>query len=596
MKYKVYLNILDQIIKEAPQKFARYRIEEFDSEKLNQARSRASIHLFLKVSFGLLDFEERERVITDGSYDGGIDGYYIDQETKCLYLLQAKFRTNETNFEQKEITLEELLSMDINRILEGENFDENGNEYNGKIKQLQREVSQIDDIARYTYKVIVLANLSGISLAKLKLLSGGYPVDVFDAMKTYENLVFPVISGTYFTASDISIPIDLSNKNAGAKISYTVNTKASECEITALFVPTIELAKMMTKYKNSILKFNPRSYLDLEGRKVNSSIRETILNKETNEFALYNNGITMLSDETYINERIGQKNRAQLRVKNPQIINGGQTTYTLSRIYEENKDGDLESIFGGKEVLLKVITLMNNSNDEDKLNLIDDISNATNQQTPVINADRFANESFHKAIQKKIFDRYGILYERKRGEFSDGILSGYIEGSVIVERNQFFRIYYSANGHINLGSQKKLFQQNRFPNFDINNNDSLDRFYVGYYVFSQLLKDRKPNIRLQKDTYAKIYAYNQLFFKQGMDIDPCVISENISILDEIWGRFVEYVKLKTTIGNRAFVDKITGEAKSTFSENRLYRSGNFEKTVVNYFTKIVKTPEPLHNQ
>ncbi|VXD06685.1 AIPR protein [Enterobacterales bacterium 8AC] len=596
MKYKVYLNILDQIIKEAPRKFARYRIEEFDSEKLNQARSRASIHLFLKVSFGLLDFEERERVITDGSYDGGIDGYYIDQETKYLYLLQAKFRTNETNFEQKEITLEELLSMDINRILEGENFDENGNEYNGKIKQLQREVSQIDDIARYTYKVIVLANLSGISLAKLKLLSGGYPVDVFDAMKTYENLVFPVISGTYFTASDISIPIDLSNKNAGAKISYTVNTKASECEITALFVPTIELAKMMTKYKNSILKFNPRSYLDLEGRKVNSSIRETILNKETNEFALYNNGITMLSDETYINERIGQKNRAQLRVKNPQIINGGQTTYTLSRIYEENKDGDLESIFGGKEVLLKVITLMNNSNDEDKLNLIDDISNATNQQTPVINADRFANESFHKAIQKKIFDRYGILYERKRGEFSDGILSGYIEGSVIVERNQFFRIYYSANGHINLGSQKKLFQQNRFPNFDINNNNSLDRFYVGYYVFSQLLKDRKPNIRLQKDTYAKIYAYNQLFFKQGMDIDPCVISENISILDEIWGRFVEYVKLKTTIGNRAFVDKITGEAKSTFSENRLYRSGNFEKTVVNYFTKIVKTPEPLHNQ
>ncbi|MBA5204530.1 AIPR family protein [Pectobacterium aroidearum] len=595
MKYKTYVNILDQIIKEAPSKFSKYRCEGFDTEKINQARSRASIHLFLKVSFGLLDFEERERVITDGAYDGGIDGYYIDQDTKCLYLLQAKFRTNETNFEQKEITLEELLSMDVNRILEGEIFDEHGNEYNGKIKQLQREVSQIDDIARYAYKVIVLANLSGISPTKLRLLSGGYPVDVFDAIKTYENLVFPVISGTYFTASDISIPIDLSNKNAGAKISYTVNTKVSECEITALFVPTIELAKMMKKYKNSILKFNPRSYLELEGKKVNSSIRETILSKDTNEFALYNNGITMLSDETYINEKIGQKNRAQLRVKNPQIINGGQTTYTLSRIYEENKDGDLESIFGGKEVLLKVITLIGNSNDEGKLNLIDDISNATNQQTPVINADRFANESFHKIIQKKIFDRYGILYERKRGEFSDGILSGYIDGSILVERNQFFRIYYSANGYINLGSQKKLFQQNRFPNFDINNDDSLDRFYVGYYVFNQLLKDKNPNIRLQKDTYAKIYVYNQLFLKQGLDIEPSVISKNLSILDGMWLNFIEHIKLKTTIGNKAFVDKTTGEARTIFSENRLYRSGHFEKVVVNYFNKIFNVSISLSN-
>lgn len=586
MKYKVYLNILDQILREAPERFVRYRIDDLDSEKLNQARSRASIHLFLKVSFGLLNFEERERVITDGSYDGGIDGYYIDQETKSLYLLQAKFRTNESNFEQKEISLEELLSMDVNRILEGECFDEEGNEYNGKIKQLQREVSQIDDIARYTYKVVILANLSGISPSKLRLLTGGYPVDVFDAVKTYDNLVFPVISGTYFTASDISIPIDLSNKNAGAKISYTVSTKANECEITALFVPTIELAKMMTKYKNSILKFNPRSYLDLEGKKVNTSIRETILNTDTNEFALYNNGITMLSDETYINERIGQKNRAQLRVKNPQIINGGQTTYTLSRIYEENKSGDLEAIFGGKEVLLKIITLMDNSNEEDKLHLIDDISNATNQQTPVINADRFANESFHKAIQRKVFDRYGILYERKRGEFSDGVLSGYIDESIVVERNQFFRIYYSANGYINLGAQKKLFQKNNFPHFKIDNDESLDRFYIGFYVFNRLLKNRNPSFRLQKDTYAKIYAYNQVFLKQGLDIDSDVISKNLASLDEKWLDFIEYAKSNTTIGNRAYVDKVTGEARSTFNEKRLYRSGQFEKIVVQYFEKM----------
>lgn len=586
VKYDVYLRILDQIIDEAPERYARYNRKLLDDEKLNQARSRASIHLFLKVSFGLLGFDERERLITDASYDGGIDGYYINRDNKTIYLIQAKFRTNEKNFEQKEISLEELLYMDINRILEGENQDENNNDYNGKIKQLQREVSELEDIARYTYKVVLLANLTGVSGARLRMLTGGYPVEVFNSERVYEKLVFPVISGTYFTASDISIPIDLSNKNAGSKISYTVNTKISECEITVLFIPTLELAKMMNKYKNSILKFNPRSYLDLEGRKVNDAIRETILDVDTNEFALFNNGITMLSDETYINERIGQKNRAQLTVKNPQVINGGQTSYTLSRILEENKDSDLESIFGGKEVLLKIITLMENSNDDEKLALIDSISNATNQQTPVINADRFANETFHKSIQKKIFDKFGVLYERKRGEFSDGVQAGYIRHNDIVERNQFFRVYYSANGQINIGARKKLFQKNKFPNFSINNEEALDRFYVGFYVLKNILENKSPNQAIGKDTYAKIYVYNQLFSDQSVTENIKNISKNMEILDEKWRGFLDYIRTHTQFGIRTYVDRKTSDIKGNFNERRLYKEPKFENIVVNYFSKL----------
>ena len=308
MKYETLLKIVDRLRAEASKNHSsRYLPPEPETEKINSARSRAFIHLYLKVLFGILDFEERERQITDGTYDGGIDGYYIDETTKFIYLIQSKFRLTESNFETKEISLEEILIMDVNRVLGGEECDENGNQYNGKIRQLQRDVSQLQDVARYSYKIVILANLKDISHTKLRQLTGGYAVEVFDFERCYESLVFPVIAGTYFTASDISIPIDLSNKNAGSKISYTVKTKISDCEITVLFAPTIEIARIMDKYKNSILKYNPRSYLDLEGRSVNNAIRDTIMNRETNEFALFNNGITMLSDETYINERIGQK-------------------------------------------------------------------------------------------------------------------------------------------------------------------------------------------------------------------------------------------------------------------------------------------------
>tara|TARA_B100000809_G_scaffold185304_1_gene183393 strand:- start:15994 stop:16185 length:192 start_codon:yes stop_codon:yes gene_type:complete len=50
---------------------------------------------------------------------------------------------------------------------------------------------------------------------------------------------------------------------------------------------------------------------------------------------LFNNGITILSDETHFNQRIGQKNKAQLSVNNLQIINGSHTAYTISLLYEE---------------------------------------------------------------------------------------------------------------------------------------------------------------------------------------------------------------------------------------------------------------------
>ncbi len=333
MKYEVLINILDHIRQEATDKHAkRYLPPESEPESLNNSRARAYIHLYMKVLFGALSFDDREHFITDGPYDGGIDGYYIEKTTKCIYLIQSKFRVSAKNYESKKISLDEILQMDVNRILEGELQDENGNDYNGKIKQLQREVGELPDVARYSYKIVLLANVPAVSAGKLRMLTGGYSVDIYDYERSYSELVYPVVSGTYFTASDISIPIDLSNKNAGSKISYTVSTKISDCEITVLFVPIIEIAKMMGKYKNSILKYNPRSYLDLEGQSVNQSIRETVLANDTNEFALYNNGITMLSDETYINEKIGQKNKAQLTVKNPQIINGGQTSFTLSRI------------------------------------------------------------------------------------------------------------------------------------------------------------------------------------------------------------------------------------------------------------------------
>ena len=55
-KYEDLVNILDILCNEAPQANSRYYPDSTDLEKMNQARSRAYIHLFLKIKFGLTEF------------------------------------------------------------------------------------------------------------------------------------------------------------------------------------------------------------------------------------------------------------------------------------------------------------------------------------------------------------------------------------------------------------------------------------------------------------------------------------------------------------------------------------------------------------
>lgn len=440
-KYDDLLKVIDSLRCEAPSENRRYYPDSSDQIKINQARTRAYIHMFLKVKFGLINFEEREALVTDGPSDGGIDAYYIDEEDKIIYFIQSKFRTTDANFQNKEITMEELLAMDITRILDGEETDENGTQYNGKIQGLIRRLGEISDIPKYTPKVILLANLKPSLAPKLRKLTGGYAVEVYNYERVYKELLFPLISGSYFNIKELKITLNVDKESAGHRIQYYPETNYGECTVNALYVPTIEIAKILSKYKNSILKFNPRSYLDLKSGSVNAKIANSIENIATNEFALFNNGITMLSDETIYSDKVGKKNKAEIMVTNPQIINGGQTAYTLSVIYDNHLANNTLDVFDNKEVLLKIISFnASERSEKDKLKLIEDISIATNQQSPVYEADRRANDAIQVKLQELIFADFGFYYERKRGEFGDGLRKKYIERSKIIDREQFLRI------------------------------------------------------------------------------------------------------------------------------------------------------------
>lgn len=82
----------------------------------------------------------------------------------------------------------------------------------------------------------------------------------------------------------------------------------------------------------------------------------------------------------------------------------------MSKIWDETMHHNMR-LFDTKEVMLKIIILK----DYDKVDmkLIEELSNSTNQQSRVEEADRRSNEKVQYEIQKKIYQDFGFNYERK---------------------------------------------------------------------------------------------------------------------------------------------------------------------------------------
>jgi len=562
-RYATLVQILDRLCSEAPKRFKRYHPEAGNQDALDQARARAFIHLYLKVKFGILEFEARENFVTDDGEDGGIDAYYIDKENKCVHVIQSKFRTSEKNFEEKEITQEEILKIEADRIVKGELIAESGNEYNGKINGFQRALRETNLITQYKYRIVVLANLKSPLLLDRLYRDSGYEVEIFAFDRTYMELCFPVVSGSFFTADSLHIHISLENTNSSnARVNYTVNAFDTESDVTLIFAPTKEIGRIMSKYRNSILAHNPRSFLGLKNNAVNSDIEQSVVAVSNNQFALFNNGITIIADEAGYSDKTGRKNAASLELKNPQIINGGQTAYTLCKIHDDVAAGKHpENIFDGKEVLLKIICIDPGSVSTDKrLHIIEKVSRATNFQTPVEEADRRSNEDVQISLQRAFFEKYGLFYERKAGEFYDGQEAGYISKDKLVDRDVIVRVILALDYQISETRARVsgLFEGHSFSKLAIDPSN-VDRYAFSYACYQEVMtliaasRRKDASNRYFSDKYGNALRYGRFAIVgiAGNQFSPHLAQNPKTVVEGVlskWNAFEKHAEAKVENG------------------------------------------------
>lgn len=180
------------------------------------------------------------------------------------------------------------------------------------------------------------------------------------------------------------------------------------------------LAALYNEFRDRLLEKNVRSFLQVKGG-VNKGIRDT-LRDEPDMFLAYNNGISVTAESVEIVRDENGKPSIK-RIRDMQIVNGGQTTASIFNAWNDKKLGvDLSKVF--VQMKLSVI-----GSAEDMDVIVPRISTFANTQNKIQVADFSANDPFHRRIEELSrtiwapaqggMKPQNWFYERARGQYAD---------------------------------------------------------------------------------------------------------------------------------------------------------------------------------
>jgi len=180
------------------------------------------------------------------------------------------------------------------------------------------------------------------------------------------------------------------------------------------------LAALYDEFRDRLLEKNVRSFLQVKGG-VNKGIRDT-LRDEPDMFLAYNNGISVTAESVEIVRDENGKPSIK-RIRDMQIVNGGQTTASIFNAKNDKKLGvDLSKVF--VQMKLSVI-----ESAEDMDVIVPRISTFANTQNKIQVADFSANDPFHRRMEELSrtiwapaqggLKPQNWFYERARGQYAD---------------------------------------------------------------------------------------------------------------------------------------------------------------------------------
>jgi hypothetical protein len=343
--------------------------------------------------------------VAGGAKDKGIDAIFIDEGARTVIVTQGKYHKTLGEKSEKRADVISLAEVaDQLSTLDEKKFQSYIETMDSLVANRLRDARK--KVVEQEYRIwLLFATLGKVSPsiikdaeAHLRAVHGEARLEVIDSnrakvlLRDYNDDVAPPIA-----ALDLEMEESDHVRVNGVSQRYDDKNKIESWVFT---MRGDRIAQLFKYAGRQLFARNVRGFLGLSRKGVNRSMAET-LQSEPDRFFYYNNGVTILCDKA---ERRGQQGHDILHVRNPQVINGQQTT----RVLAAHPD-----LAARASVLVKVIQVAHRLSEESKFDdLLTQIVTGTNRQSHVKASDLLANDRVQIELERSL-RKLGYGYIRK---------------------------------------------------------------------------------------------------------------------------------------------------------------------------------------
>lgn len=354
------------------------------------------------VDFGFdgLDFDDfvHEHLV-DMAYDLGNDVIFTNKEKSHILIFQAKFSPNSLlnteEIKKNKKFIDWILGLSkeeqkpnhkLKRIIDGE-ISLVLNQKNIKDKNFAITIFYIDNSFDDKIKTDIKALYNNYFDKEIDLEVKFY--DYKELEELYDDIEIP--------PNEVEMEI-LNEEHFTKDTTYYDDGSETPLKTMVVTVKANSLKKIIEKHNELIFALNVRYYKG--ENEINSKIKEEYSKGKKSNFWILNNGINAICEDF---EMIGENS---LKIKNIQIVNGGQTTKTLTRLVNDLPDE------------VQILMRLTKITDKTKISKISkNIAIASNSQNAITSRDLHSGERIQRKIFEKL-DKVNIFYDKKDGEWT----------------------------------------------------------------------------------------------------------------------------------------------------------------------------------
>ena len=281
--------------------------------------------------------------------------------------------------------------------------------------------------------------------------------------------------------------------NEVGKFEAEVNKEEGKTNSIIALIPLTQFYEFITygeegQINDRLFESNIRDY---KGRSnVNKNIIETLKKPNEIDFWWLNNGITVTVED--VEET---KSANKIKIVNPQIVNGLQTSYSIYNFFSENTD-KLED--EKRKVFVKILKVETNNEDKELSIIV-----ATNSQNEIRDKDIHANDAVQKNIEEYL-KKYNKYYQRKDKYYTNRKIAKK-DIVKLPEMAKYINTIFLKDPSYTRNNPGKLLSGTKYKTiFQIDNvNQNYERYYKAYEIYNKVTIFNKGILKIGDDEFEK---------------------------------------------------------------------------------------------